>query len=110
MTPDLFAVRPEMIIAILAMCAATFGLKVAGYLTTRFLNPTPAIERFLNALPAGVLLSFVAPMVVTAGAAGVTGLIAALACFIGTRRMLLSTFVGVAAGLIVRHSLPLIGG
>lgn len=60
--------RPEMVAIIVAAAIATYATRFGGYvLITRMKRIPPRVEAALNAVPAAVLTTLVAPAAVTGG-------------------------------------------
>ncbi|QLP97734.1 MAG: AzlD domain-containing protein [Rhodoblastus sp.] len=92
----------QVVLALLAMMAATYATRVAGFLTPARLNLSPRMKAALDAIPAAVLVSVVAPSMLTTGwRETLASLIAALAA---TRLPLIAVVgVGVVAIVLLRH-------
>ncbi|EJC75697.1 AzlD family protein [Rhizobium hidalgonense] len=95
----------HMALVILAAAAATFATRIGGYiLITRMKSIPPRVEAALNAVPAAVLTTLVAPAFFTGGWESKLALIVAL--FIGLRFS--HTWMLVAAWIVVmswRHTI-----
>ncbi|AHF84821.1 membrane protein [Rhizobium leguminosarum bv. trifolii WSM1689] len=95
----------HMALVILAAAAATFATRIGGYiLITRMKSIPPRMEAALNAVPAAVLTTLVAPSFFIGGWESKLALIAAL--FIGLR--FTHTWMLVAAWIVVmtwRHTI-----
>ncbi|MFC3075630.1 AzlD family protein [Shinella pollutisoli] len=95
--------RPEMVAIIVAAALATYATRFGGYvLITRMKRIPPRVEAALNAVPAAVLTTLVAPSAVTGGLDVSLTLVAAL--LVGLR---LGVLPMLAAGwvvvMILRH-------
>jgi len=101
--PEALTLTLPVLTGILVMSAVTVGLKFAGFFTQRLIKPTPAATRFLNALPGGVILSLVAPMVASSGLSGLVSVGAAITAMVATGGMIRALAIGLACGLAVRH-------
>ncbi|CAN7478690.1 AzlD family protein [Rhizobium leguminosarum] len=95
----------HMALVILAAAVATFATRIGGYiLITRMKSIPPRVEAALNAVPAAVLTTLVAPAFFIGGWESKLALIAAL--FIGLR--FTHTWMLVAAWIVVmtwRHTI-----
>ena len=95
----------HMALVILAAAAATYATRIGGYvLITRMKRIPPRIEAALNAVPAAVLTTLVAPAFFTGGWDSKLALVAAL--FVGLRGS--HTWMLVAAWIVVmiwRHTI-----
>ncbi|WEX76330.1 AzlD family protein [Sinorhizobium numidicum] len=93
----------NLIYLIIAAAVATFATRVGGYvLITQFKHIPPRLEAALNAVPAAVLTTLVAPAFIYGGFdVGASMLVAfAIGMRFSTLRMLL---VGWAAVMVIRH-------
>lgn len=92
----------QVLLALLAMTAATYATRVAGFLMPGRLNLSPRMQAALDAIPAAVLISVIAPsMLATGWRETLASLIAALAA---TRLPLIAVVgVGVVAIVLLRH-------
>jgi uncharacterized membrane protein len=90
------------LLAILGMAAATFGVRAAGYLVLRQVQPGPFLRAFLGHLPGALFVAFAAPAVARAGLAGLGGAIATLVVMALTRSTTFSLLAGVGAFWAVR--------
>lgn len=89
--------RPEMVAIIVAAALATYATRFGGYvLITRMKRIPPRVEAALNAVPAAVLTTLVAPSAVTGGLDVSLTLVAAL--LVGLR---LGVLPMLAAGWVV---------
>jgi len=89
--------RPEMVMIIVAAALATYATRFGGYvLITRMKRIPPRVEAALNAVPAAVLTTLVAPAAVTGGLDVSLALVAAL--LVGLR---LGVLPMLAAGWVV---------
>lgn len=85
---------------ILAAAVATYLTRVGGHLVlSRFDTVHPRVEAALNAVPAAVLTTLVAPSMLTAGPAEWAAL--AVSALVALRGGLMSMFLAGAAVLIV---------
>ncbi|MDE2364804.1 MAG: AzlD domain-containing protein [Hyphomicrobiales bacterium] len=86
---------------IFATALVTFLLRVSGYWLMARVPVTPRVKRALDALPASLFISTVAPIALKAGVAGVAATLAAAAVmFLAKREMpALATGFAVAAAL-----------
>ena len=96
-------IRPEMLLIILGAAIATYITRIAGYLLIRSLKVIPArVEAGLNAVPAAVLTTLVAPAALTGGPETAAAL--AVCLLVGYR---ISGFplliVGWAVAMTIRH-------
>jgi len=88
-------------LAIGGSAIATYSLRLGGLLLAERLPQNAGFKRFMDALPGTILLSLVAPGIVSAGMTGTFAAIATALCAWKTRNMLAAMGVGmgiVAAG------------
>lgn len=92
----------HVVLALLAMTAATYATRIAGFLMPEKLALTPRLRAALDAIPAAVLVSVIAPsMLATGWRETLASLVAALAA---TRLPLIGVVaVGVGAVVLLRH-------
>lgn len=92
----------HVLLALLAMMAATYATRIAGFLMPEKLDLTPRLRAALDAIPAAVLVSVIAPsMLATGWRETLASLVAALAA---TRLSLIGVVaVGVGAVVLLRH-------
>lgn len=97
------AIRPEILFIIIGGAIATYFTRVVGYLLIkRFKRIPPRVEAGLNAVPAAVLTTLVAPAAVTGGPDTAIAIIVALVA--GFRISGLSLlFVGWAVAMALRY-------
>lgn len=90
----------QIVWIVLAGAALTYLTRCGGHLVlSRFSRIHPRVEAGLNAVPAAVLTTLVAPAAVQAGPAEALALVAA--ALIGLRGGMMSLFVGGSTVLIV---------
>ena len=92
----------QVLLAIAAMTAATYATRLAGFLLQGRLDLSPRMKAALDAIPAAVLVSVVAPsMLATGWRETLASAVAALAAM---RLPLIGVVgVGVAAIVLLRH-------
>lgn len=97
--------RPEMLLIILGGAVATYLTRIGGYLLIkRFKTIPPRMEAGLNAVPAAVLTTLVAPAALTGGIETAIALVVALVA--GFRISGLSLIaVGWAVAMLIRNFL-----
>lgn len=95
---------PTTIWVILAGALATYLTRIGGHLVvSRFHRLHPRVEAALDAVPAAVLTTIVAPAVVTGGPAELVAL--GVAGLVGWRLSLLPMFLAGAAVLVAARAL-----
>ena len=89
-------------IVIFATALVTFLLRVSGYWLMARVPITPRVKRALDALPASLFISTVAPIALKAGLAGVAATIAAAAVMFFARREMPALAAGFAVAAALR--------
>lgn len=97
--------RTDEVLAIGGMALLAFGVRAAGLLLAERLPQTGAVSRWFRQIPPAILVSLVAPAVLTGGvaekaAAVVTAVAAAL-----SRNLLLAMALGVGTVWVLRQAL-----
>jgi uncharacterized membrane protein len=88
-------------LAIAGAALVTYGLRLGGLLLAGRLPRNGGFRRFMEALPGTILLSLVAPGIVSTGPLGTVAALATAVCAWKTRNVLIAMVVGmviVAAG------------
>ncbi|WP_319522454.1 AzlD domain-containing protein [uncultured Desulfosarcina sp.] len=96
-----FAPDSFIFMAIAGAALVTYGLRLGGLLLAEHLPKSGGFSRFLAALPGTILLSLVAPSIVSAGLLGVVAALSTALCAWKTRNVFLGMILGmgiVAAG------------
>lgn len=83
--------------AILCMAAATYATRAAGLFLVGRMRLSPRAESFLAAIPGAVIVSIIAPTVLTRGPAEALAALSTLATAAKTRSLPLAMAVGVGA-------------
>ncbi len=94
-----------IVIAIAGAALATYGLRLGGLLLAERLPKNGGLKRFMDTLPGTILLSLVAPGIVSAGVLGVVAALATALCAWKTKNILLAMLVGM--GLVATGRLLL---
>lgn len=95
--------RTDIMLIILAAGVATYLTRIGGYLVlARFKNIPPRVEAALDAVPAAVLTSIVAPAAMTGGWEVTIVLLAAFALGFKLSGLRLLVF-GWALAMVLRH-------
>ncbi len=96
---------PEMLFLVLAAAVATFATRIGGYvLITRMKAIPPRMEQALNAVPAAVLTTLVAPSFFNGGWDVKIAMLVALAAALRYPGLLMLA-AGWAAAMVCRHLL-----
>ena len=90
------------VIAILAMAAATYPMRVGGYWLMGRVPLTPRMQRVLEALPGAVVIATVLPILAREGTPAVVAIAAALVMSFIKRNEFLALAAGVVAGAAAR--------
>ncbi|HZG29743.1 Uncharacterized membrane protein [Ensifer adhaerens] len=95
--------RPEMLLIILGGAVATYLTRIGGYLLIkRFKTIPPRVEAGLNAVPAAVLTTLVAPAALTGGIETAIALLVALIAGFRISGLTL-IIIGWAVAMSIRH-------
>lgn len=81
----------------------TYMLRVGGLMLASKLPKSGRFKRFMDALPGTILLSLIAPGIVSAGVWGGVGALATAFCAYKTRNAFLSMLLGVAIVALQRQ-------
>jgi|SRR5215470_7568543 len=94
--------RPEVLLAFLAMAGVSYGIRVAGFLLASRMHEHPRLRAALDQLPAAILIALVVPLVARGGPAEwlAAALVAALAWFVDF--LLVPLAAGVIAVVLLR--------
>lgn len=103
MSIDASGVGVYLLIAAAAL--ATYALRLGGLLLADRLPTTGKFRKFMDALPGTILLSLVAPGVISSGIAGITAAILTGVCAYKTGNIFVSMLLGVATVAIARQVL-----
>jgi uncharacterized membrane protein len=94
------------IIAILAMAAATYPMRAAGFWLMGHIPLTPRIQRMLEALPGSVVVATVLPIMIREGLPAALSIVAAGAVMLWRRNDFLAVLAGMAVAALAR-ALPM---
>jgi uncharacterized membrane protein len=95
--------RPEMLLIILGGAVATYLTRIGGYLLIkRFKTIPPRVEAGLNAVPAAVLTTLVAPAALTGGPETAIALVVSLVAGLRVSGLTLIV-IGWAVAMALRH-------
>jgi branched chain amino acid efflux pump len=93
-----FSDRDMLVIGTIAISAlVTYGLRAGGLLMAGWLPRTGRFKHFMEALPGTILLSLVAPGIVSAGPWGGVAALCTAFCAWKTRNL----FVAMAVGVVI---------
>ena len=102
----LFPNDVTIVLAIAGAALATYGLRLGGLLLAERLPRNPGFKRFMDALPGTILLSLVAPGIVSAGWLGGVAALSTALCAWKTRYLVLAMLICmgvIAAGRAFPH-------
>ena len=91
------------LIIILFVSIGTYGLRLSGLLLSDKISNDGKIRIFLDYLPPTLLLSFVTPVVLREGLAGILAICLIAICMHKTKNIFLSMIVGVVTVAISRN-------
>ncbi|HYC14388.1 MAG TPA: AzlD domain-containing protein [Stellaceae bacterium] len=97
--------RPEVILAFLAMAAVSYGIRVIGFFVGRRIPDHPRLRAALAQLPAAILIALVVPMLAHAGPPEwlAAAIVAAAAWFV--ELLVVPLAIGVVAVVVLRGML-----
>lgn len=90
------------LIAIMAMAAATYLTRWAGYWLMAHVPLTRRVRRMLEVLPGAIMAATVVPLVAKAGLAALLAVMVALAAMIIRRNEFLAVGLGLATAALAR--------
>ncbi len=95
-------VRPEVMFAIILMALATYATRAGGlWLASRF-DLSERAGAWLDQIPGAILVSLVAPVVLTGGIAEALAALAVLIVALRTGNLLAAMLTGVGAVVVLR--------
>ncbi len=94
-----------VLLTILGAALVTYSLRVGGLLLSDRLPKRGAFRTFMDALPGTILLSLIAPGIISSGPWGWGAAAATALCAYKTRNVFLSMLLGMAIMLIRRRLL-----
>ena len=98
-----WSLEPINLGVILAMGLVTYAMRAGGFLMMRWLPQGGRVEAWLKAVPGAVLMSIVAPALLSHGLPGALAIGASLAVMRATRQDLLAVVAGVATIALARQ-------
>jgi len=97
------ASNASVLVTIGLAAMVTYLLRFGGLMLAGRLPRSGRWKRFMDALPGTILLSLIAPAIVSAGAWGGVGTLATALCAYKTKNVLLSMLLGVAIVALSRQ-------
>jgi uncharacterized membrane protein len=95
-------VRPDVLIAFVAMMAVTVAARAGGFFVMRYIPITPRVRRMLDALPGSIIVAASLPMVVNGGVVVIVAIVAAMTVTIIRRNDFVAVIVGMAVAALAR--------
>lgn len=95
--------RPDVLVAILAMAAAAFLCRAGGYFLMRFVPITPRVEVALRTIPLAIFASMLAVAALKGGPAEWAGMAAAMVVMALARNDFAAIIAAIAVVAGLRH-------
>lgn len=92
----------QTVVAILLMALATYATRVGGLWLASRLPMSGRVEAWLGYIPGAILISLVAPVVVSGGIVDALAAVAVVTVALRTGNLLVSMLTGVGAVLLLR--------
>ena len=93
--------RSDVLLAILAMAAATYLTRAGGYVLFRAIRPNQTVRAALGYIPGALFVAYVAPALAQGGWPEWIGAVATVAVMLATRQMSAAILAGTAAAWLV---------
>ncbi len=90
-----------MLLAILAMAAATYLTRAGGYVLFRAMRPNETVRAALSYIPGALFVAYVAPALASGGWPEWIGAAATVGVMLATRQMSAAILAGTAAAWLV---------
>jgi uncharacterized membrane protein len=100
------AIDGGVLLAILAMAAATYPMRAGGYWLMGRVPLTPRVRRMLEASPGAVIVATILPIIVREGVPAALAILAGGAVMLVWRRDYLAVAAGMAAAAAWRVFMP----
>ncbi len=97
--------RTDELLAIGGMAILAFGVRATGLLLAERLPQTGAVARWFQQIPSAILVSLVAPAVLTGGVAEKVAALVTAAAAALSRNLLLAIVLGVGTVWLLRQAL-----
>jgi uncharacterized membrane protein len=98
----MMASEASVLIAIVAMAVATYGMRAGGFWLMQHVPVTPRLRRMLEALPGSVVVATVLPIAVREGPVAALAIAAAGAVMLVFRNDLVAVVTGMAVAAAAR--------
>lgn len=96
------AVDTHLLLAILAMAAASYACRVAGYLLMGYIPITSRVQAALKAIPLGVMIGIVLPSAISGKVPEIVGLVVVFIAMKTAKHDVVAALAGAAAVGICR--------
>lgn len=93
--------RSDVLLAILAMAAATYLTRAGGYVLFRAMQPNAVVRSALGYIPGALFVAYVAPALANGGWPEWIGAATTVAVMLATRQMSAAILAGTAAAWLV---------
>jgi uncharacterized membrane protein len=100
------AIDGGVLLAILAMAAATYPMRAGGYWLMGRVPLTPRVRRMLEASPGAVIVATILPIIVREGVPAALAILAGGAVMLVWRKDYLAVVAGMAAAAAWRAFMP----
>jgi uncharacterized membrane protein len=100
------AIDSGVLLAILAMAAATYPMRAGGYWLMGRVPLTPRVRRMLEASPGAVIVATILPIIVREGVPAALAILAGGAVMLVWRKDYLAVVAGMAAAAAWRAFMP----
>jgi uncharacterized membrane protein len=100
------AIDSGVLLAILAMAAATYPMRAGGYWLMGRVPLTPRVRRMLEASPGAVIVATILPIIVREGVPAALAILAGGAVMLVWRKDYLAVAAGMAAAAAWRGFMP----
>ncbi len=98
-------IGPDAFLALAGMALATYFTRAGGLWLINRVTVSPRMEQWLNHLPGTILVSLIAPIVVSSSSAELIAIAVTLMVGIRTKNILLTMSVGIAVVWLLRNVL-----
>jgi uncharacterized membrane protein len=99
-------VNPGVLLAILAMAAATYPMRAGGYWLMGHVPLTRRVRKMLEASPGAVIVATILPILIREGWPAAVAILAAGAAMYLLRRDYIAVAAGMAVAAILRAFMP----
>lgn len=96
------SIRPDVLVAILALGVASYACRFAGFFLMRYVSLTPRVEAWLAAIPIALVGALLGPVAVNGGPPEWLGLAAAIGLMYATGNEFVSAIAACVVVAVVR--------